>query len=102
MSLTAPLTSSAWLLVSAKPAVVAKAPSVPIRLASPSATVEPLPVRVPAVITPADWLMVPAETRLTVLVALTLPVSVSPPDVVVSARVLAAPVSATGPLTVSA
>ena len=102
VSLTAPLTSSAWLLVSARPAVVAKAPSVPIRLASPSATVEPLPVKVPAVITPEDWLMVPAEARLTVWVALTWPACVSPPVVVVNASVLAAPVSLTGPLTISA
>ena len=59
-------------------------------------------MKVPAVITPEDWLMVPAEARLTVLVALTLPASVSPPVVVVNASVLAAPVSLTGPLTISA
>src|ERR1700722_2725771 len=107
VSLTGPLTSSDWLLVNAKPPVVLNAPRVPtvlvawVRLADIPAPVR-LPVRTAAVIEPDVWLIVPAEIRSTILAALTLPPRVRPPVVVVSAKVVAAPVSLTGPVTVIA
>ncbi len=59
-------------------------------------------VNVRALIAPPDWLIDPAETRLSTLLALTLPASVRPPVLVISSSVLAAPVSLTAPATVSA
>src|SRR5208337_1494198 len=103
VSLTGPFTSSASLSVSARPAVVANAPSVPTRLVAwPRLAEVALPVSVPALIDPPDWLIVPAEARASPLLALTSPARVRPPVLVVSASVLAAPVSLTGPFTSSA
>ena len=53
----------------------------------------------PAANDPPVWFIAPAEIRFTTFVALTLPASVMSPVLVVSASVLAPPVSVTGPAT---
>ncbi len=104
VSLTAPSTSSASLSVRAKPAPVETAPNVPTRLVGRVRLAEAtaLPVRNAARIEPPAWTIEPAETRSSTFVALTLPARVRLPVPVVSANVLDAPVSVTGPVTDSA
>ena len=90
VSLTGPVTASDWLLVSAKPAVVLKVPSVVMVLDWPSATLPVTPLldcSVLAVITPAVWVMPPPVVFRSTTAPLTLAPSAMPPVPAVISRV---------------